>query len=221
MIAKQLITGHVIPLKPTDTGLFALLQMEEARLSHLPIVDGVNFIGVITEREIQALDEPDDEIGHYNITQSGTFINEDQHLYKVLELFSSLSLTMLPVVNEKKQYLGAIVLSTVVEKLTGMIGINEPGGVIVLEIGEKDVNLADLIQVVETNDAKILSCFVETITDSTKLEVTIKVNRMEIGPLLQAFFRLNYLVTASWSKEDSFHEGLQDRFDALMNYLNI
>ncbi|MFZ4521335.1 MAG: CBS domain-containing protein [Bacteroidales bacterium] len=221
MIAKQLVTGHVIPLKPTDTGLFALLQMEEARLSHLPIVDGANFIGVISEREIQVLDEQEDEIGHYNLTLPGAFIHEDQHLYKALELFSSLGLTMLPVVNEKMQYMGAIILSTVVEKLTGLIGLNEPGGVIVLEIGEKDLHLADLIQVVETNDAKILSCFVQSMPDSTKLEVTIKVNRMEIGPLLQSFFRLNYLVTASWSKEDSFHEGLQDRFDALMNYLNI
>ena len=90
-----------------------------------------------------------------------------------------------------------------------------------MEINDKDYNLIEIVQLVESNDTRILSCFVNSHPDSTILEVTIKVNRMEIGPLLQAFFRLNYTVTASWSKEDSYNEGLQDRFDALMNYLNI
>ena len=39
MIAKQLFNDSVVPLKPTDTGTYAIAQMEECRLSHLPIVD--------------------------------------------------------------------------------------------------------------------------------------------------------------------------------------
>ena len=221
MIAKQLITSHVIPLKSTDTGVFALIQMEEARLSHLPIVDGKAFIGVISEMEILAVDEPEQEIGQYKITPIRAFVTGEQHVYDVFQMFSSLNLTMLPVVSDKNLYLGAILLPAVVHSLAEIVGINNPGGVIVLEINNKDYSLTEIVQIVESNDTKILSCFVTSHPDSTKLEVTIKVNRMEIGPLLQAFFRLNYLVTASWSKEDSYNEGLQDRFDALMNYLNI
>ena len=132
-----------------------------------------------------------------------------------------MNLTMLPVINDKNHYLGAIILPTVVNSMAEIVGIHNPGGVIVLEINDKDYSLTEIVQIVESNDAKILSCFVTSYPDSTKLEVTIKVNRMEIGPLLQAFFRFDYVVKASWSKENSYNEGLQDRFDALMNYLSI
>ena len=79
----------------------------------------------------------------------------------------------------------------------------------------------EIAQIVESNDAKILSLYITSFPDSTKLEVTIKVNRMEIGAILQTFDRYNYVIKATWSQEDAYSEGLQDRFDALMNYLSI
>ena len=221
MIAKQLITSHVIPLQLTDTVAFALNQMEEARLSHLPVVDGFEFAGLISDTELSAADEPGTEIGQLKIKLTMTVITEDQHLYEVLKLFSSFDLTLLPVINAKGVYLGSIIVSTVVKAMAEMAGIPNPGGIIVLEVNDKDCSLSELVKIVESNDAKILSCTVASVPDSTKLEVTIKINRIEIGALLQAFFRFNYNVKASWSKEDSYHEGLQDRFDALMNYLSI
>ena len=221
MIAKQLITGHVIPLKSTDTGAFALNQMEEARLSHLPIVDGTALIGVISDKEILAVDEPAIGIGDYKIVLTNAYVTGDQHVYEVLKMLISMNLTMLPVVSVQNTYLGAIVLPTIIQSLGDMIGIRNPGGIIVLEINDKDYSLAEIVQVVESNDAKILSCFVTSQPDSALLEVTIKLNRIDIGPLLQAFFRLNFVVKSSWSEENLYSEGLQDRFDALMNYLNI
>jgi CBS domain-containing protein len=221
MTAKQLITSHVIPLKPTDTGVFALIQMEEARLSHLPVVDGTDLLGVISDKEILAEAEASHEIGQFKIILTRVFGTEDQHVYEVLKLFSQNNLSMLPVLSDKNRYLGAIIQPTLVQAVAEVMGVTNPGGVIVLEINEKDYNLAEIVQIVQSNDARILSCFVSSHPDSTKLELTIKVNRIEIGPLLQAFFRLNIVVTASWSKEDHYNEGLQDRFDALMNYLSI
>ena len=221
MTAKQLITSHVVPVHVTDTGAFALLQMEEARLSHLPVVDGGGYIGLISDKSILAADDPEREIGGNNFTLINAVVTEQQHLYEVIKIFSTLNLSLLPVVSERNQYLGAIVLSTVVHALAELVGLHEPGGIIVLEINDKDYSLAEIVDVVESNDAKILSCFVTSHRDSTKLEVTIKLNRMEIGPQLHAFSRLNYVVTSSWSKEDSYSEGLKDRFDALMNYLSI
>ncbi len=221
MTAKQLITSHVVPVHVTDTGAFALLQMEEARLSHLPVVDGGGYIGLISDKSILAADDPEREIGGNNFTLISAVVTEQQHLYEVIKIFSTLNLSLLPVVSERNQYLGAIVLSTVVHAIAELVGLHEPGGIIVLEINDKDYSLAEIVDVVESNDAKILSCFVTSHRDSTKLEVTIKLNRMEIGPQLHAFSRLNYVVTSSWSKEDSYSEGLKDRFDALMNYLSI
>jgi len=81
--------------------------------------------------------------------------------------------------------------------------------------------MTEIAQIVESNDTKILSMYVTEHPDSTLLEVTLKVNRIDIGSILQTFFRYNYTVKASWSQEDSYTEGLKDRYDALMNYLSI
>jgi CBS domain-containing protein len=221
MTAKQLITSHVVPVHVTDTGAFALLQMEEARLSHLPVVDGGGYIGLISDKSILAADDPEREIGGNNFTLINAVVTEQQHLYEVIKIFSTLNLSLLPVVSERNQYLGAIVLSTVVHALAELVGLHEPGGIIVLEINDKDYSITEIAQIVESNDAKILSLYMTSFPDSTKLEITIKINRIDIGPVLQTFFRFNYLIKASWSNEDAYTEGLQDRFDALMNYLNI
>jgi len=39
--------------------------------------------------------------------------------------------------------------------------------------------------------------------------------------VLQTFDRYGYTVKASWSDPDAFSETLRERYDSLMNYLNI
>ena len=221
MIAKELITDSILPLKPGDTGTFALAQMDEYRLSHLPIVNDQVFLGVISDKEIFALHEPENEVGTYKLSKNQACIEETQHIFEVIKVFSSFKLTLLPVVNGNNQYIGAITMSTLVGHLAEMVAIQNPGGIIVLEINNKDYSITEISQIVESNEAKILSLYVTSFPHSTKLEVTIKINRIDIGTVLQTLYRYNYIVKSTWSHEDAYTEGLQDRFDALMNYLSI
>jgi acetoin utilization protein AcuB len=221
MIAKQLLTDSVVPLKPTDTGAFALAYMDECRLSHLPVTDEPDYLGLISDKEILTVHEPESEIGMRNLPLSQVSIGEDQHIFEVIKMFSSLNLTLLPVVNQRNHYMGSITLPVLVRHFSEIAAIHNPGGVIVLEINNKDYSITEIAQIVESNDAKILSLYITSFPDSTKLEVTIKVNRIDIGTLLQTFNRYNYVIKATWSQEDAYSEGLQDRFDALMNYLSI
>ena len=221
MIAKQLITDLVVPLKAADTGVFAIAMMDECRLSHLPVVEDQDFLGVISDKDIMAMAEPEKPIGIEKSAFNHTNIDENQHIYEAVRVFSALNLTMLPVVNSKNHYIGAITLQSLVMHLAEMAAIQNPGGVIVLEINNKDYSIIEIGQIVESNDAKILSLYVTSNPDSTNMEVTIKVNRIDIGAILQTFDRYNYVVKARWSQEDAYSEGLQDRFDALMNYLSI
>jgi hypothetical protein len=105
--------------------------------------------------------------------------------------------------------------------LAEMTSVINPGGIIVLEINANDYNLSEIARIVESNDAKVLSLYITSHPDSTKMDVALKINRIDIGPVLQTFFRYNYLVKASWSNEDTYNDDLRDRFDSLMNYLNV
>ena len=221
MIAKDLINETFIALRPSDRGSDALGLMDELRVSHLPVVDQMEYIGLISDSDIYNRGEFEQAVWDGKAVLNRPYIYENQHIYDAFLISSDQKLSLLPVLNIKNQYLGVISITDLVQALSSIATLKYPGGIIVLEINEKDYHLTEIAGIVESNDSKILSLYITSHPDSTKLEITIKVNRVDIGAILQTFYRYNYLVKASWSKEDSFTDGLQDRFDSLMNYLNI
>ena len=57
--------------------------------------------------------------------------------------------------------------------------------------------------------------------DSTKLEVTLKLNSNDLTSVLRTFERYNYEVKTWVASNDSIDQFYQERFDLLMKYLNI
>ncbi len=221
MTAKNLISDPVVPLKVTDTGATALGMMDEYRVAHLPIVRNLDFLGLISDADIYSMGSFEDAVGDHPVTLTGAYVHEEDHIYEVIKEFHEHKLTLLPVLSDKGHYMGAITLQTLVSHLAGIAAVDNPGGIIVLEVNEKDYSPSEITRIVEMNDAKVLSLYVSSHPESTKLEITLKINRMDIGPVLQTFHRYDYIVQASYSDQDTYKEDLQDRFDALMNYLNI
>ena len=52
MLAKDLITDEIPPLKTSDTGLMAINWMEEFKVSQLPIVEKHEYLGLISDTDI-------------------------------------------------------------------------------------------------------------------------------------------------------------------------
>jgi len=220
MIIKELLSETIVPLNTTDTAAFALGIMDEFKISHLPIVQNLIFQGLISDTDIYNFNNIDEPVGNHILSLSHAYVYEHQHIYDAIKIFSTLYLSLLPVVTESNQYLGIITQADLIRHLAGIFGINNPGGVIILEINEKDYVLTEIAKIVESNDAKVLSLSITSFPDSTKLEVTLKLNRMDIESILQTFKRYNYSVKASFF-ENVNYESLKERFDSLMSYLNV
>jgi acetoin utilization protein AcuB len=220
MITKELLSETIAPLNPSDSAAFALGIMDDFKISHLPIVQNLTFMGLISDTDIYNFNKFDEPVVNHNLSLGQVNVTEHQHIYDAIKIFSTLSLSVLPVVTENNQYLGIITQSDLIKHLAGIFAINNPGGVIILEINEKDYYLTEIAKIVESSDAKVLSLSITSFPDSTKLEVTLKLNRMDIEPVLQTFNRYNYSVKASFSENLNL-ESLKDRFDSLMKYLNV
>ena len=98
--------------------------------------------------------------------------------------------------------------------------IKENGGILVLEVASVDYSMAQIGQIVESNDAKILSSYIMSSTDSTTIEVTLKINKVDLDRIIRTFERYDYVIKASFQKS-SYNDDMQFRYDALMNYLNL
>jgi CBS domain-containing protein len=220
MIAKDLISDAVLPLKSSDTGLIAMHWFDEFRVSHLPVVSDAQLLGLISEDDIYTAGSFEEPIWNFQLQLQNLSILQSRHIYEVLKLFADYKLTTLPVVDEKGTYLGVITLADLVEKMAATAAVSNPGGILVLELNVNDFSMVEISRIVEDNDAKILSFYVTSPADSTRLELTLKFNRIDIQPLIQSFLRYNYTIKASFFESDYF-DNLRDRYDLLMTYLNV
>jgi len=177
-------------------------------------------LGLISQQDIDNLNIPDEPLGNHNLSLNRPFVYQDNNIYEIIRIFSSLRLTLLPVLDRNNNYLGVITLSELVHKFSTLTSADNPGGIIILELNNNDYSLSEIAQIIESNDSKVLSLNVTSFPDSTKIEITIKLNKIDIKNVLQTFYRYNYTVTVSYS-EEKFNDVINDRFDMLMNYLNI
>ena len=221
MIAKDLISEIIPSLKTSDTGQTALNWMEIFRISHLPIVNNQDFLGLISDTDIYDTNQPDEPIGNHELTLLKPYVADDQHLFEVIGLAARLRLTVVPVLDNKNHYLGVITTNDLIRYIAGISSMDQPGGILVLELIEQDYSLSQIAQIVEGNNIKVMSMYITSPPESTRLEVTLKVNTTDLLALIKTFERYNYDVKTWVTTNDSIDKFYSERFDLLMKYLNM
>jgi len=219
MLAIDLITDTVPPLRITDSGTKALSWMDEFKVRHLPVVKSNQYLGLISESGILDLNTPDQPLYKHKLSLARPFATKYQHIYEIIKVISSLNLSLLPVLDEER-YLGNIPLNNLFYQFSKMFAIEDVGSLIVLELNVNDYSISEIGQIVESNDAKILSSYITSHSDSTKLELTIKINKSNIADIVQTFTRYDYTIKASYQDNDD-DDDFKDRIEFFMNYINI
>ncbi|MFW6328306.1 MAG: CBS domain-containing protein [Bacteroidota bacterium] len=221
MLVNEIISEVVPALKTSDSGLKALYWMDIFRISHLPIVNNQEFLGLISDKDIYDLNMADDPIGNHSLSLFSPYATEDQHIYEAIELASRLKLSVVPVLDRKKNYLGVITMNDMIDYIAQLSALNQPGGILVLELNENDYALSEISRIVESNDAKILSLYLKTFDNSMRVEVTLKINRTDLTSIIQTFERFDYTVKASYMHDRDLEDLMDNRYEAFMKYLSI
>jgi len=220
MLASELISDVITALKTSDSGTSALSWMEVFRVKHLPIVNHREFLGLIADSDIYDLNNPDEPVGNHNLSLQKPYVREEQHIYEVIELLSRLELTLVPVLNQEKQYLGVITQEDLTRKFAHLSAMQQPGGIIELEMNQHDYSLSEISQIIESNNGRILSLYVASSDDNSRLRVTLKINLTDLTSVLETLNRYNYTVVSSHLNNEDLDEFYQERFDVLLKYLN-
>ena len=220
MFASELISNSIPPLRTTDTVHTALDRMVELKLSHLPVINDAQYLGVIAEDELLQVRNVEEPIGALSLTILNAFVFQDVHVYDVIRIFHQLQLSVVPVLDYKNNYLGAISIHSLLDYTSEIYAVKEPGGIIVLEISNRNNSLSHMAQIVEADNAQILSSYVQAFPDSTRVEVTLKINKTELSSIIASFERYDYQVKAVFNSTIT-DNGTEDRYNSLMNYLNV
>lgn len=219
MIAETLISDEIIPLRTSDTGEEAISMMDDFYVRHLPIVNNKQLLGLISEDDILNYDagEP---VGSFSLSMVRPYASRKDHIYELLRLLAEYHLTLIPVVDEEENYIGVVTLEALLLYFAQTASFSEPGSIVVLEMSKHDYSLAEIARIVESENAAILSSFITTNLESTRVDITIKINRQNIQSIIATFERFDYEIKASFNEAD-YVGSLQERYDALMSYLNV
>ena len=220
MYAHELISDAIPPVRSTDSIQKIIDSMAEFRVNHLPLVDDNQYIGLISDFDLLDVHDHSLLAGQLILSLYRPFVSEGQHIYDVIRIFFEQKLSLVPVLDSNRNYKGSISINAIIEHLATVTSAKDPGGIIVLEVDNRNNSLSHIAQIVESDNAQILSSFVKSFPDSTRLEITLKLNRTEISSIIASFLRYDYHVKATFNDSKS-DDGTSDRYDQLMNYLDI
>ncbi len=220
MRAGDLISDEIPTLKGSDNVLFAMQLLDEYKMTHLPVVENGEFLGLLSDDAALEVQNYDANLASLRPTLKRVFIFNTQHVYDIVNLAAQFQLSAVPILDEKEAYVGVVSIYCLVRELAQLAAMKDPGAVIVLELNQSDYSLSEIAQIVEGNDAKILSANVTSHPDSTKMELTLKINRTNMDGIIQTLGRYDYQIKASYH-QSSYEDMIHRRYDELMRYLKI
>ena len=83
------------------------------------------------------------------------FIPKFKHVFDAIKTFAEFKLSILPVLNDKEEYVGYINPADIIKNMGAMLSFNSPGGILILTMNDNDFFMSQVAQIVESNDAKI------------------------------------------------------------------
>ena len=219
MIITELIANRIPPIKTSDSIQNVLDRMDEFCVRHLPLVSEVQFLGIIAQEDIADI-VPETIIGSLDLKLPQVYTLDTQHIFDALRVFMEQKLTVLPILNHQMDYLGLMTVQDFIDYFANVTAATQSGGIIILEISNRDNSLAHIAQIIESENAQILSSYTNAIPDSTKIEITLKINKLDLAPIVASLLRHEYVVSATYNFAD-LNDGNTDRFDEFMKYLNM
>lgn len=219
MLANQLITQHYPTVDPDDKIFLALQLIDDFDILHIAVVENNKYLGIISKDDLLDADEDTPvKAVMSNMLQKSVKISE--HFLSALKLASQNNLSLVPVINNDLEWVGAIPSADLLKASSQFVGADEPGAVIVLEMERKSYSFGEISRLIETNDAYITQFNTFFENETGLLIVTIKINKAEVSDILSTFQRYEYSVR-HFIGEEHYENELRNNYDHLMSYLRI
>ena len=146
MPLRDYIINDVKPLNVNDYIKDAQLLFNQLTYSHIPLKKDEIYMGCISETDAHCF-ESDKLISEYLYTIEGFYARNNSPWLDVLESFAQNDTNIMPVLDEKNNYLGYYELNDIISLFNKTPFFSEPGGILIVEKGYNDYSLIDYDQV--------------------------------------------------------------------------
>ncbi|MDX1671592.1 MAG: CBS domain-containing protein [Balneolaceae bacterium] len=222
MLTKQALDTEFEFLTVDDTVGKAKELMGELQVHCIPVVepDTNRLVGQVMMNTLYESEEDSLPLSELQLDEA-VRIYKHQHIFEAARLMLQYEQRLLPVVDEELVVHGIIEKQQVLESLTSMLNLASHGSVLSLELNRRDFTLSEIVQLIETEGAKILGITVET-SNSEKgaIRVSIKLNLKDVTRVVAALRRFGYEVSTE-TKNEVYGIDFETRVDELVKYLDM
>ncbi len=221
MVAADLINEMIPPLKSNDSVKKALNWMDAFRITQLPVVDSNIYKGIITEDMLYEVNNPEANIDSIEPLYEDVFVGEDQHFYDVMRIATDHNLRIIAVVDLSNVFVGVITVRDTLAAFARTFANQSAGAILVMSMNYRDYSLSHISRLIEENNTKILSSYVDTDPYDTHLiKLTLKLDKTELTPILATLERFEYRVIAKF-QENPDVDIQKERLDMFFRYFDI
>lgn len=215
MIAEELISDQIIPLKRGDLCEAAISFMHDAKVVEMPVVEHSKLLGYL---HISKAEKTQSKTVGQAMESKLLFIPANTHLFDIARIMYDTNATTIAVCDEQQNYIGSVALADLLKAYSKNTANSLPGAIVTLEMFPRDYSLTEIARITESNDFKITGLFIRTL-ENNKLEISLKFNSVEIKTVLHTLERYNYIIK-SIHQLSEVTDNLNQRLDWLIKYIN-
>ncbi len=222
MLIKKFTKNDIETLSTSSSVRKALEKMDQHEVNMYPVVaeDTGKLLGMVKRSSLERIEDGQAKLEGMEL-QEGISVEEGKHIFEAIRLVLKHEVRMLAVVDAERKYQGLIRKQEIMEALSGLLNLSELGSILTIEMEQYDYTLTKLIELIETEGAKILGLAVETPTgQDNRFRVSIKLNTQKTGNVTATLRRFGYHVTTN--TENDFSEiDYQARASELLHYIDM
>ncbi len=193
-----------------------LILMKDQKLTHLPLFDGLTYIGNIAIDDVEDNDLTTKE-DYLDFTEK-FYTTADNTILEVIKIMYRYQSNMMPVFDREEKYLGAILQEDILNYFATTPFIDDAGAEMLLSVPTLELSMTAVANIVESHNSKLLGSFlIDQNEDRTKLLIKVRSeNILSIGETLE---RYGYQVIQKFYNDEK-SELLSERYNQLLKYIN-
>jgi len=219
MQATDYIHPRIPALQVTEPAGTALRWMEELGVDTLPVSEEAFFMGFVADENLLEQDQLDTPLAQVELESRTCWVYADAHLYDLLRVADEHQSKWIAVVDRDHHLIGVASTQDALASYANSLSIHSQGSVLVLSLQMQDYQLSEIARLVESENAKIVSCLLNSDPmDPQQLDVTLKLDRQDLRHVKATLQRFGYQVM-DYAQEEGIQSIEEERSGNLLRFL--
>lgn len=213
------ILNEIKPLKLKSSVADAIELFDNYPITHFPVIENDKLLGSFAEDDIHTTNKNDHELVEHAHLLNSFFADEKATVLELLKIFADNDTNIIPVLNKNKDYIGYYDLRDVLDVFSTSPFMIEESETLIVEKLENDYSMSEISQIIESNSAKLLGCYISE-KKNDFIQITLKIVSSDIHEIMHTFRRYEYKII-SMHDNDIYLEDLKNRSEYLQKYLEM